>query len=214
MHAHTPTAPPSCDRVAHVYRQLCAGTYRGVRIDGISRDEVQDFTQVMTRGWGKGVACQGPGTMWQHPCRHWLHSWEKLAEGFGQARSFERIVCCVRHAYTLPCCWCGHITGPSTQSTHKHTHTYTYTYTYTHIHTYTHTHTQIHTHTHTHTHTNKTHNQGTRTTPHQAELLLDVRLADPNALFYCGDTWWGQRRRLFLCLVSICTLLGATPWRS
>jgi hypothetical protein len=22
----------------------------------------------------------------------------------------------------------------------------------------------------------------------EAELLLDVRLADPNALFYCGDT--------------------------
>ncbi|KIZ02024.1 hypothetical protein MNEG_5936 [Monoraphidium neglectum] len=34
-----------CDMVAHIYRQLCAGAYQGVRIDGVSRDEVQDFTQ-------------------------------------------------------------------------------------------------------------------------------------------------------------------------
>jgi hypothetical protein len=31
--------------VAHIYRQLCAGAYQGVRIDGVSRDEVQDFTR-------------------------------------------------------------------------------------------------------------------------------------------------------------------------
>lgn len=42
------------DLAAALYRNLRAGQYRGVRLDGIYRDEVQDFTQV---GAGGGVDC-------------------------------------------------------------------------------------------------------------------------------------------------------------
>lgn len=34
------------DLAAHLYRQLLDGGYRGVRLDGMFRDEVQDFLMV------------------------------------------------------------------------------------------------------------------------------------------------------------------------
>lgn len=34
------------DLAAHLYRQLLDGQYRGVRLDGMFRDEVQDFLMV------------------------------------------------------------------------------------------------------------------------------------------------------------------------
>jgi hypothetical protein len=37
------------DLAAALYRNLRGGGYRGVRLDGMYRDEVQDFTQVGAR---------------------------------------------------------------------------------------------------------------------------------------------------------------------
>ena len=54
------------DLVAHLYHQLLGGKYQGARLDGVYRDEVQDFTQV-GGGGVDGSECPSGGSV-EHLC--------------------------------------------------------------------------------------------------------------------------------------------------